>query len=395
MSRPEIRTGSSWPPRRRSDHGLSPVESSAPAAAFLEPIAFEDLHGWAAHDHAQALDAFRLSSREILEFGTGFGRPARFAGSRSSWVGVCGEACGAVDPRCFFESRFQPYRVTDAERPDGLFTGYFEPEVEGSREASSVFSVPLYRRPPDLVAFPEDVRARSGLSFGRWVKGEAAAYFTRREIEEGCLAGRGLELVYLKDPADAFFIQVQGSGRVRLEDGRSVRLAFDAKSGLPYTSIGAVLVERGLVPHDEISMQKIRSWMASNPREARPLRWENQSFIFFREAELERPELGALGAQHVQLTPRRSLAVDRTYWSYGTPVWLDTRIPEVDENRMAVFRQLLIAQDTGSAIRGIARGDVYWGFGDEAARIAGPMKSAGTMVVLLPLPVARELGLAS
>ncbi|MCA3572743.1 MAG: MltA domain-containing protein [Aestuariivirga sp.] len=369
------------------------MDQGAPAASLLEPIGFEALPGWPEHDHSGALVAFRLSCREILDTGTGFSRPVRLGGQRSSWSELCGEALAAADGRRFFESRFRPFRVRDPARPEGLFTGYFEPEVAGSRWETPVFRVPIYRRPPDLVAFPEAERAGSGPAFGRWVDGVAKLYFTRREIEEGALAGQGLELVYLADWADAFFIHVQGSGRVRLTDGGTMRLTYEAKSGLPYTGIGGLLVDRGILSPEAMSMQAIRAWMAGHPQEARALMWENQSFIFFREAVLTRPELGALGAQHVQLTPRRSLAVDRSWWMFGTPVWLDAEVPAGDEGGMRPFRQLLIAQDTGSAIRGLARGDVYWGFGEEAARIAGPMKSQGRMTVLLPIPVAEELGL--
>jgi membrane-bound lytic murein transglycosylase A len=368
--------------------------SGASAACSLERVSFTDLEGWYDDGGAEALHAFRRSCHEIMAHGTGFSRQARFGGTRSAWLETCRGALEAEDARDFFETRFWPYRVRDAKRPEGLFTGYFEPEVEGSRTASASFSVPLYRRPLDLVSFPEAVRTQSGLSFGRMIKGQATPYHSRREIEEGALAGQGLELVYLKDWADAFFIHVQGSGLVRLDDGSTMRLTYDGKSGLPYTGIGSLLVEQGALSIEEMSMQAIRSWMAGHPREARALMWKNRSFIFFREALLERPDLGALGAQHVQLTPRRSLAVDRTEWMFGTPVWLDTDIPSGEEGCMIPFRQLLIAQDTGSAITGLARGDVYWGFGEDAARIAGPMKSPGTMTVLLPIPVAEELGLA-
>lgn len=364
------------------------------AASFLERVGFEDLHGWAGHDHAGALTAFRLSCREILDHGSGFSRPVLFGGSRSSWLDPCREALEVTDARRFFESAFRPYRVREPERSQGLFTGYFEPEVQGSRTASPAFRVPIYRRPPDLVAFGEEDRARLGLAFGRMIEGEAMPYLTRREIEEGALAGQGLELVHLRDWTDAFFIHIQGSGRVRLDDGSTLRLAYDAKSGLPYTGIGGLLVERGVFSHAAMSMQAILGWMARHPPAARALMWENQSFIFFREALLERPELGAYGAQHVQLTPRRSLAVDRSAWMYGTPVWLDTKVPAGDEDGVTDFRQLLVAQDTGSAIKGLVRGDVYWGFGEQAARIAGPMKSGGSMAVLLPIAVADELGLA-
>jgi membrane-bound lytic murein transglycosylase A len=368
--------------------------SGASAACSLERVSFAELEGWNQGDGTEALQAFRMSCHEIMAQGSGFSRQARFGGARSAWLDTCREAREAEDARHFFETRFWPYRVRDAKRPEGLFTGYFEPEVEGSRTASASFGVPLYRRPPDLLSFPEAVRAHSGLSYGRMIKGQEAPYLSRREIEEGALAGQGLELVYLKDWADAFFIHIQGSGRVRLEDGSTMRLTYDGKSGLPYTGIGSLLVEQGAFTMEEMSMQAIRNWMAGHPREARTLMWKNRSFIFFREALLERPDLGALGAQHVQLTPRRSLAVDRAEWMLGTPVWLDTDVPSGEEGCMIPFRQLLIAQDTGSAITGPARGDVYWGFGEEAARVAGPMKSPGTMTVLLPIPVAEELGLA-
>jgi membrane-bound lytic murein transglycosylase A len=369
------------------------MSSGLPAAALLEPVAFTAMAGWDLHDHTEALDVFRRSCREIQDQGTGFSKPVRFGGGRSSWLPACVEALRAADPRRFFEAWFRAYRVKDPERPEGLFTGYYEPEVVGSRTASPAFPVPVYRRPPDLLSFSDEIRARTGLTNGRMVNGQPVPYFTRREIEEGALAGQGLEVVYLADWADAFFMHIQGSGRVRLAEGGTMRLTFDAKSGHPYSGIGGLLVERGLISPDAMSMQAIRRWMVAHPKDAWALMWENASFIFFRDIEFEAPELGALGAQHVQLTPRRSLAIDRSIWMFGTPVWLDTAVPTGDEGGMTPFRHLLIAQDTGSAIKGLARGDVYWGFGEAAGRLAGPMKSAGTMTVLLPLAVARELGL--
>ncbi|MFN4140632.1 murein transglycosylase A [Aestuariivirga sp.] len=364
-------------------------------SAVLRSVAFADLPGWTVHDHEGASHALRRSCREILETGIGFSRPVRFGGTRSSWLDVCREAMDARNWADFFENRFRAFRVVDEEKPEGLFTGYFEPVVQGSRRPGGAFRVPLYRRPPDLVQFTEEERLRSGLAFGRRIGGKPIPYHSRREIEEGVLEAQDLEFIWLKDWAEAFFIHVQGSGRVELDDGTTLRLAYEAKSGLPYTSIGSLLVGRGILGAESVSLQTIRSWMAEHPREARELMWENQSFVFFREAKFDDPELGSYGAQHVQLTPRRSLAVDRSLWMFGTPVWLDTAAPAVQADGMTPFRQLLIAQDTGSAIRGAARGDVYWGFGEEAAEIAGPMKSPGTMTVLLPVPVAEELGLPS
>lgn len=360
---------------------------------MLAPVGFEELPGWAGHDHGTALETFRRSASEILDKGSGFSRPVRFGGSRESWLKPCRDSMAGQDARRFFESHFRPYRVQDHDHPEGLFTGYFEPVVTGSLMPKPGFDVPLYRKPADLVAVPAAERDRTGLSFGRLVDGEARPYFTRREIEQGALSGQGLEIVWLSDWADAFFMQVQGSGRVQLEDGRMIRLTYDGKTGRPYTSIGAVLVESGIIPRDEMSMQAIRRWMSSNPEEARELMWRNESFVFFREVTVDRADLGAFGAQHVQLTPRRSLAVDRSLWMFGMPVWLDTVIPVDHEGGVKTFRQLMISQDTGTAIRGLARGDVYWGMGEEAALIAGHMKSSGTMTVLLPYGVAKELGL--
>jgi len=368
--------------------GLSPV-------LRLDPVAFAELSGWREHDHAPALDAFRLSCRAILETGTGFSRHVAYGGGREHWRPLCEEALGPVEPRRFFERRFRAFRVNDPENPEGLFTGYFEPEVPGSRSPSAEFQVPLYRHPPGLVAFSEEERIRTGLSFGQLIHGSPVPFFTRKEIEEGALAGQGLEIAWLQDWADAFFMHIQGSGRVRLSNGEVMRLTYDGKSGLPYTSIGGILADQGQIVRERLSMQAIRRWMAGNEAQARQLMWRNESFVFFREVHLERPDLGALGAQHVQLTPRRSMAVDRSIWMFGTPVWLDTAVPAGDEGGMTSFRQLLIAQDTGSAIKGPARGDVYWGSGEAAAFVAGHMKSPGRMTVLLPFPVAAALGLAS
>jgi membrane-bound lytic murein transglycosylase A len=354
---------------------------------------FDDLQGWAFHDHGPALEAFRRSAHEILASASGFSRPVCFGGRRDAWLESCRMSLEHHDARHFFEDHFRPYRVQDEACPEGLFTGYFEPEVRGRRTSSLAFQVPLYRRPVDLVALPPEVSEKTGLSFGRMVDDEARPYFTRRDIEQGALSGQGLEIVWLSDWADAFFMQVQGSGRVRLEDGRIIRLTYGGKTGLPYTSIGAVLVARGIIPHEQISMQSIRRWMSAHPGEARELMWCNESFVFFREVELPRQDLGAFGAQHVQLTPRRSLAVDRSLWMFGTPVWLDTVVPTDEKGGMKNFHQLMIAQDTGTAIRGLARGDLYWGSGDDAAMISGHMKSPGGMSVLLPTAVAEELGL--
>jgi membrane-bound lytic murein transglycosylase A len=362
------------------------------ARASFEAVGFDALDGWRDDDHEAALGAFRRSCEEIISHGRAFSRPIKYGGARADWLSVCRKAVKTSDARKFFESELTPLRVSDADRPAGLFTGYFEPEALGSRTPSKEYSVPVYAKPTDLVAFDaKEQKATGGLRYGRFVDGKPQAYFTRREIEEGALKDRGLEIVWVRYWSDLFFIQVQGSARIRFEDGTSMRLAYSAKTGLPYTAIGGVLVERGEIAKEQLSMQAILAWMRKDQKAARELMWENKSFVFFRELDLPRPELGAPGAQTVQLTPLRSLAVDRALWAFGTPIWVDSYQPDENGGKGPAFRRLMIAQDTGTAIKGAVRGDVYWGWGAKAARMAGHMKSEGSMVVLLPKALARKL----
>ncbi|MGE0211696.1 MAG: murein transglycosylase A [Parvibaculaceae bacterium] len=371
------------------------VTSDAAAGSNLTRVSFASLPGWKDDAHGEALATFRRSCREILDRGAAFGRSITYGGHREDWTDAC-VAANDVKPsaaRAFFEKRFVPVAVSDPERAAGLFTGYYEPEVEGSLKRGGRFTVPIYAKPKDLVALDAAGRKATGLSYGRVANGKARPYYTRKEIEEGQLAGRGLEIVWLSDWADAFFIQVQGSGRVRLAEGGMLRLNFAAKTGLPYTAIGGILVERGEIAREDVSMQSIRAWMTMRPQEARELMWKNESYVFFQKAPSDDPSLGPPGAQRVALTPGRSLAVDRGFWAFGTPMWIDTTHPSSGGEKG--FRHLMVAQDTGTAIKGRVRGDVFWGTGDEAAFIAGHMKAPGRMVALLPGPVAKRLGLGN
>jgi membrane-bound lytic murein transglycosylase A len=369
-----------------------PLPMSAPE---LEPIKFDNIAGWEQDEHSEAFRVFARSCSEIVEEGRGFAQKNRFGGDRADWMPVCRAASklgldiSNAAARGFFETHFAPVLVQNSRPPSGFFTGYYEPEAHGDRQPHGKFAVPIYAKPSDLVRFDADTERRLGYRYGRLENGEPRAYFTRRQIEEGALAGRGLEIAWLQSWADAFFIHVQGSGRVRLPNGEILRLAFAAKSGHPYTAIGGVLVERGEISHAEMSMQSIRDWMNRNPHQARQLMWENQSFVFFREVAVENPSLGPPGAARVQLTPYRSLAIDRAFWAFGTPLWVDTRLPV--EGPGKIFRQLTVAQDTGSAIKGAARGDIFFGFGEDAAHLAGHMKSEGRMIALLPKLLARRL----
>jgi membrane-bound lytic murein transglycosylase A len=357
----------------------------------LQQLRFSDIPAWPQDDHQAALETFQRSSLEMVETGHGFKRSAQFGGVREDWLAACEKALSAPSARGFFESEFIPLRVKDKARPEGLFTGYYEPEVEGSLTQSPIYPVPIYAKPDDLVAFSTDETATTGLAYGRRIAGKPAAYFTRKEIEEGALAGRGLEICFVKSWVDAFFIQVQGNGRVALPDGKTIRLSYAAKNGQPYTGIGGVLLARGLGTRDTMSMQLLRQWMAKHPAETRQLLWNNNSFVFFRPTEIADGKLGAIGAAKVNLTPLRSLAVDRSHWMFGTPLFIETHEPPEAKTGPVPFNHLMIAQDTGTAIRGLIRGDIYWGWGEKAALNAGHMKSKGGMVALLPKALAQRL----
>ena len=363
----------------------------------LEKISFSQITGWGDVDKTKSLMAFVRSCDQMKKDSRAFSKNPKFGGTYNDWLKVCalseglGKKPAPAKITQFFQKNFTPLRVNDPKRKEGLFTGYFEPIVKGSLSRSPEYQVPVYSRPDDLVVFSKTQEQQSGLRYGRLVKGKPTAYFTRQEIEQGLFKGKNLELVWLKSLADAFFMQVQGSGQVKLPDGSVIRLAYAGKTGLPYTAIGAVLIEDGELEKAAVSMQSIRKWISHNPSKAQGLMWKNKSFVFFRQLPETDPSLGPVGAQLVNLTPKTSLAIDRRYWSLGTPIWLDTKILLDKTNTLQTWRSLLVAQDTGSAIRGYARGDVFWGSGEKAAIIAGQMKAAGQMIVLLPNALAKKL----
>lgn len=362
-----------------------------------EASGFDALPGWRDDSHAEILSTFRRSCI-FLEERSGGAAMGMAGGSVADWRLVCRTVRELADPvsdeqaRVFFETHFRPVAISGDDGPDGLFTGYFEPELSGSKEPGPEYPVPLYGRPPDLVLFdsavPRDPSAR-GLKRGRIVDGRARAYFSREEIDRGALEGRVEPILYLRDRVDAFFLHIQGSGRVRLADGGVQRVAFAAKSGQPYTPIGRILVEGNEIEKDRVSMQSIRAWLRSNPDRADAVMWRNRSYIFFRLIDGD-PGLGPPGAQGVPLTPGRSLAVDRRFHAYGSLFWLDTTAPSGEDGGEQIFRRLMIAQDTGSAILGAVRGDVFWGAGDRAGEIAGRMKSTGRLHALVPHIVAAS-----
>lgn len=367
----------------------------------LEPVTWNDMDGWHADDHGAAFTTFLASCRPIVmsaKLAGGVRDPRPVA---AGLLAACTRAL-AVGPlareaaRRFFEDNFRPVRIARVELETGLLTGYYEPVVDGSRFPTGEFPVPLYRTPPDLTYIGSRKRRAGGLSKGTRIMRRInwrtfVPYYDRAQIEDGALAGRRLEICYLRNWTDVVFMQIQGSARIRLEDGVIVRVNYDASNGLPSTSIGRALLDRNTVPRDQMSMDAIRVWLAKNPVEGAEVRRLNRQFSFFRILGLsdrgEGPE--AMGAQGIPLTPERSIAVDRFIHVYGTPFYIESSLPIDSAAPTTKFRRLMIAQDTGGAIRGPARADLFFGAGDRAGTIAGRIKEQGRFTMLLP----RELDL--
>lgn len=375
----------------------SPVDPVA-EGLILEPADFDDLPGWAEDDLSGARQAFARSCRRLLA-----ASPDRSVGTPAleTLAGDWQPACTALAEipadtdqlRTFFEAHFEPFRTRDAadgeaeDADQGLFTGYFEAELSGSRVQDETFATPLYAKPGDLVTvdlglFDADLRGKGVV--GLVENGKLRPYPTRGEIESGALTGQGLELLWIDDAVDAFLLQVQGSGRVILPDGEVVRVGFAAHNGHGYRSIGRRLIDLGELQAHQASWSGIRNWIQNNPNKARDLFAFNPRFIFFRLLTGE----GPIGAEGVALTPERSLAVDTRYIPLGMPLWLDTVRPGGDAIPM---RRLMIAQDKGGAIKGVVRGDFFWGYGDAALAEAGRMKSRGRYFLLLPKPLAERV----
>ncbi len=353
---------------------------------------FANLPGWSVDRIDQAMVALNRSCRRITALPPERPLGPAVFGTAGEWQPACvsGAAIPAGDnaaARAFIERHFTPLAVLDGDATEGLFTGYFEPLLRGSRTRGGNFQTPLHARPDDLVTvelgrFRE--AWRSERIAGRVVDGALTPYDTRAEIDQGSLARRARVLAWVADPIDAFFLHIQGSGRVVLAEGGELRAGFAAQNGHAYVPIGRVLIERGVLTREQVSMQSIRTWLAGHPEEARAVLHANPSYVFFRELTGD----GPLGSEGVALTPGRSLAVDRTQIAMGAPIWLDAEDPLDPDRRL---QRLLVAQDTGGAIRGIVRGDVFWGAGEEAAERAGKMRARGRFWVLLPVAVARRL----
>jgi membrane-bound lytic murein transglycosylase A len=374
--------------------------SSMKSNVIYTPLSFAQIPGWEEDDHAAAFKAFRTSCERILTTGRERSSSDKAAAAPSALVAACTTASrmtGAVPKtaaKSFFEQAFTPNSVSH-KGPRGVVTGYYEPLMKGSRTPQGEYQTPIHKRPPDLVTLVDETRraSRTTITHGRKTEAGVEPYASRAAIEQGALKGRQLELVYFADPVDVFFLHIQGSGRVKLTDGSVIRVHYDGKNGHPYSSIGRYLIEKGLLAADKVSMDALKNWLRADPERGRQVMWQNASYIFFRELKGEEAK-GTVGAMQTPLTPGRSLAVDPRYNTLGMPIFVNAE-GMTHVNRNGTFRRLMVAQDVGSAIKGPERGDIYFGSGDAAGRLAGVTKHTAKFIVLLPKDSATQAAAAS
>ncbi|MCG7493930.1 murein transglycosylase A [Thalassobius sp. Cn5-15] len=315
--------------------------SSAQAELSYKILNFQDLDGWAKDDHASALATFRNTCMDM---------------DQPDYATLCNLADTIENPRAFFELFFRPVMIEEAGK-DAMFTGYFEPELDGSLQPSARYRYPVYAKPPEAK--------------GQWL--------TREQIETGpAMKGRGLEIAWVDDPVELFFLQIQGSGRIRLPSGGHIRVGYGGNNGHNYRSVGQELIRRGTYKSHQVSAQVIQNWVRRNPVEGAALLRTNPSYVFFRKVTRVSPEQGPLGAMNRSITALRSIAVDPRYTPLGAPVW-------VEKDGDGPMRRLMIAQDTGSAIKGAQRADIFFGTGDIAGKAAGRLRDPGRMYVLMPI----------
>ena len=382
VASPPVETAPTIPAPKRDETGqparservpAPPSKDISPSPSTLQPVDWAELPNWREDDHAAALKAFVQGCSAL--------------GAREAWRRAC-DAARKIAPgrigaaRQFFESHFRPYRVpTSSSAESGLITGYYEPLLNGSRRRSTRYRFPLYAVPDDLLAVElgdlhpdlKGSRLRGRLDGRRVVP-----YYSRAEIDSGSALRSAAVLFWVDDPIDLFFLQVQGSGQIRLDSGERARVGFADQNGHPYRSIGRLLVERGELAADNASMQSIKGWARQHPDKLADVLNHNARYVFFKELKADLP--GPIGALGVPLSAGRSLAIDPSHVPLGAPVYLDTTWPNSKQH----LQRLMMAQDTGGAIRGAGRGDYFWGFGEQAGTQAGRMRQPGRMWVLVP-----------
>ena len=363
--------------------------------ATLSPVSFQQLPGWLDDDHVKAFESFLVSAKHMVE--TPY-KTRRLGVSSDDLVRVA-QASLSFDPdavspdqaRSFFEDSFTPHLINSWDEEEGFVTAFYEPEVYASRSRSQRFCVPLYRQPEELVKIRYDERPSTMDPYFRYARKTTNGFepfHDRPSIEAGALDGRNLELVWLENKVIAFFIHVQGAAKLILDDGSVARLTYAAKSGHPYTSIAKVLCAQTGIDPAQMTADRLADWMYANPDSVDSLLSSNKSYIFFKEVTGQDPDHGPIAAAKVPLVAGRSLAIDRTLHTFGTPIWLT--VPEPLPGQARSLARLMTAHDTGSAIVGPARGDIFVGSGDRAGDIAGRVRHDATMHVLIPKNGSEE-----
>ncbi|WP_151194210.1 murein transglycosylase A [Cysteiniphilum sp. JM-1] len=356
---------------------LLPLCLSANTSISFEPVAYQALPDWDCGDQMQAYQALQISCKAIVKNNN----------YNKAWQSSCQNILAVsahTDRRAreMIEQNFLPFQVRYNDESQGLFTGYYAPAIAGSLYRSAEFPVPIYKTPADLI----QKKTASGTQYGRMVNGKFTPYYTREEIAKNNFFTRKDVIAWVSSRVERTFLQIQGSGRIELTNGDSILVGYDSQNGQPYRPIGRYLLENKLMPREDITMQSIKKWLYDHPKDADKVLNYDPSFVFFRVLSHGNP----IGAQGVPLTPGYSIAVDSKFYQYGTPVWLSTTY-QGNHNKTHKLDRLMIAQDTGGAIRGAIRGDVFWGNGSEAEYYAGHMKNLGKMFVLLPRADALHL----
>ena len=364
----------------------------------LAPVSFNDLRGWERDDPRPLLSAMAACLqhvRNVKPYKTGsLGLSALEDLAPLLEAAGQAEINDAVSARQFFERHCQPFLIERESGAQGFVTAFYEPDVDVADRPDSDYRFPFYRRPDDLVDVDDANRPASmdpSYVFGRRENGGIGFYPDRKDIDQGYLGGRGLEIAWAKSKVDVFFTHVQGAARLRYRDGRIGRITYAAKAGHPFSPVGRLLIDRGEIDRATISMQSIRKWLAENPAKVDEVLWHNRSYIFFREAEVPDDNLGPIAAAKVPLVPGRSLAVDRLIHTFGFPFFIrsDT-LTHLDDGEP--FARLMLALDTGTAIVGPARGDIFTGSGFEAGEQAGTVRNAADFYILVPKAAAARFG---
>lgn len=365
-------------------------------SAYIKRVSFHELPGWEQAATGKSLQAFQTSCKVLLkERHTRLMRHHEWVMSSMDWQPVCQAALEMKhytqqQAKAFFETWFEPIALIQPKAAPGLFTGYFVTTMEGRLHRTARFNVPVYGLPDDLVTINLSLfnpKWAPRQLVGRLVDHHIVPYYTRKEIDQGALKQSAPVLVWLESKVDRLFMEIEGSGIVQLNDGSHMYLSYAGQNGAPYTAVGKVLIEQGVVRKKDMSMQRIQSYFTAHPEQVEAVIHQNASFVFFRAL----PHNVAYGVKDIPLTPGYSLAVDQSWIPIGAPLWLSTTRPDAVTAHQKVLQRLMIAQDTGGAIRGMVRGDVFWGQGERARAIAGKMKNKGYYWLLLPRPMVTKM----